>query len=70
MAKLRHETFFSLRQLNLRIKERLTDLNQRTMKVHPGTRHSQFIAIDKPALKPLPIESYVYTQVKNCNGTY
>lgn len=64
MAKLRHETFFSLRQLNLRIKELLVDLNQRKMKVHPGTRHSQFLTIDKPALKPLPTEPYVYTQIK------
>ncbi len=64
MAALRHEDFFSLRQLNIRIEELLLELNQRAMKVHPGTRHSQFIAIDKPELKPLPIEPYIYTQVK------
>jgi len=53
-----------LRQLNIRTEELLLELNQRAMKVHPGTRHSQFIAIDKPELKPLPIEPYIYTQVK------
>ncbi|WP_435276639.1 IS21 family transposase [Psychrobium sp. nBUS_13] len=64
MAKLRHEPFFSLRQLNERICELLTDLNQRPMRKQPGSRLSQFIEIDKPALKPLPITPYIYTQVK------
>lgn len=64
MAVLRHETFYSLRQLNLRIKELLADLNQRPMKKLPGTRLSQFEALDKPVLKPLPAEQYVYTCVK------
>lgn len=65
MAKLRHETFFSLRQLNLRIKELLSDLNQRPMKKQPGSRWSQFELLDKPALKPLPVIAYTYTQVKS-----
>ena len=64
MAKLRHEVFFSLRQLNLRIQELLVDLNQRQMKKQPGSRLSQFEEIDKPALKPLPEMDYVFTQVK------
>lgn len=64
MAKLRHEDFFSLRQLNLRIKELLLDLNQRKMKKHPGSRLSQFEALDKPVLKPLPIMAYIYTNIK------
>jgi transposase len=64
MAKLRHETFFSLRQLNLRISELLTDLNQRQMKKYPGSRQSQFELLDKPVLKPLPLEPYRYTQIK------
>jgi transposase len=64
MARLRHESFFSLRQLNLRIQELLVDLNQREMKKHPGSRLSQFEALDKPALKSLPPMPYTYTQVK------
>ncbi len=51
MARLRHENFFSLKQLNQRIAELLIDLNNRKMKKLPGTRTSQFNAIDKPALK-------------------
>jgi len=64
MAKLRHETFFSLQQLNQRIQELLIDLNQRKMKIHPGSRLSQYKAIDLPALKPLPSIAYTYTQIK------
>jgi len=64
MARLRKEIFFSLRQLNLKIQTLLTDLNQRKMKKHPGSRLSQFEAIDKPALKPLPSQAYSYTLVK------
>lgn len=64
MARLRHETFFSLRQLNLRIHELLIDLNQRPMKKHPSSRQSQFEAIDKPVLKPLSSVAYTYTRVK------
>ncbi len=64
MARLRNETFFSLRQLNLKIQELLIDLNQRKMKKHPGSRLSQFEVIDKPALKPLPTQAYSYTLVK------
>jgi len=64
MARLRNETFFSLRQLNSKIQTLLIDLNQRQMKKHPGSRLSQFETIDKPALKPLPTQAYSYTLVK------
>ncbi len=64
MARLRKETFFSLRQLNIKIRELLIDLNQRQMKKHPGSRASQFKTIDKPVLKPLPQKPYSYTLVK------
>ena len=64
MARLRHETFFSLKQLNQRISELLKEMNNRQMKKQPGSRTSQFIAIDKPALKPLPQTVYQYTFVK------
>lgn len=64
MVRLRKEILFSLRQLNLKIGTLLVDLNQRKMKKHPGTRLSQFEAIDQPALQPLPAQSYIYTLVK------
>jgi transposase len=64
MARLRHEIFFSLRQLNERIRELLVDLNGRPMKKQPGSRQSQFETLDKPALKSLPSMASIYTQVK------
>ena len=64
MARLRKETFYSLAQLNQRIRALLKDMNNRAMKQHPGSRYSQFKAIDEPALKPLPQQAYVFTQVK------
>lgn len=64
MARLRHTTFYSLKQLNQHITELLHDLNNRPMKKHPGTRASQFEAIDQGALKPLPKIAYQYTQIK------
>ena len=64
MARLRHETFFSLKQLNQRIAELLSEMNQRPLKQHPGSRASQFASIDRPALKPLPVRIYRYTHIK------
>ena len=64
IARLRHETFTSLKQLNHRIQELLGNLNNRQMKKHPGSRWEQFERLDKPTLKPLPANAYIYTQVK------
>ena len=58
LARLRHRTFFSLASLNHAIAELLADLNQRPFKKLAGTRLSWFEAIDRPALKPLPMNAY------------
>lgn len=63
MAALRHEAFFSLRQLNQRIAELLERLNHRPFKRLPGSRASQFEALDRPALKPLPQAPCTYTRI-------
>lgn len=42
LAKLRHQTFFTLAELNIVIKALLIDLNQRPFKKLPGSRLSQF----------------------------
>ena len=62
LARLRHQTFVGLAELNAAISELLQQLNQRPFKKLPGTRASQFEAIDKPALKPLPEQSYELAQ--------
>jgi hypothetical protein len=63
LARLRHETFFSLAALNARIRELLTGLNARPMKGYGGvSRRDLFERFDQPALQPLPAERFVYTE--------
>jgi transposase len=47
MARLRHQSFFTLASLNQAIRVLLDDLNQRPFKKLPGTRLSQFEQLDK-----------------------
>lgn len=58
LAKLRHQTFVGLAELNAAIAKLLYELNHQPFKKLPGSRASQFEAIDKPALKKL--SSYPY----------
>jgi transposase len=58
-------TFFSLAELNQAIAKLLEALNHRPFKKLPGTRRSQFEALDAPALKPLPDRPYEYADWKN-----
>ena len=53
-AKLRHETFFNLYDLNKRIQELIQIHIHKTFQKKPGTRHDLFIKHEKPCLKPLP----------------
>lgn len=62
LARLRHQTFFSLSDLNATIRKLLEDLNQRPFKKQEGSRRSQFESIEKPALKPLPATRYEYAR--------
>jgi transposase len=62
LARLRHRTFHSLFELNLAIRELLTALNERPFKKLPGSRRSQFEALDRPALRPLPAQAYEYAE--------
>ncbi|AWK40999.1 hypothetical protein A4R40_05440 [Photorhabdus laumondii subsp. laumondii] len=66
MARIRHETFYSLASLNQRIRELLERLNNKVMKKMGYSRAELFIQIDKPALKPLPIMAHC----PNCHGFY
>lgn len=64
MMRLRKQTFYTLAELNQAIKFLLKDLNNRPFKQRPGSRQSQFDAIDKPALKVLPARPFEYSEVK------
>jgi len=55
LARLRNETFFSLRELNARIAELLEELNARPMKKLGGvSRRELFERLERMELKPLP----------------
>jgi transposase len=62
LARLRHQTFFSLTDLNQRIGELLTLLNQKPFRKLPGSRRSQFESLDLPALLPLPATPYEFAE--------
>lgn len=64
LARLRHQTFIGLAELNAAIAHWLVALNERPFKRLPGCRYSQFLALDRPALRPLPERPYEYAQFK------
>jgi len=64
LARLRNQTFFSLDELNARIAELLEELNDRTMRVYGTSRRALFERLDRPVLKPLPQERFVYGEWK------
>jgi transposase len=64
MMRLRNKTFYTFKELNLAIRELMHSLNQRQMKQLGTTRLELFNQLDKPALKPLPSERYLYTEFK------
>lgn len=64
LARLRNQTFFTLTELNERLAELLEDLNNRKMRLYGASRRELFEKLDKPALKPLPSEPFIYAQWK------
>ncbi|MGH9092852.1 MAG: IS21 family transposase [Acidimicrobiales bacterium] len=72
MAKLRHERFSSLAQLNHRIAELLEAINAKPFKKLDGSRRTLFETIDGPALTPLPPTAYILGRWKQvtCNIDY
>jgi hypothetical protein len=61
VAALRNRQLLSLHELNEAIWQLLEVLNNKPFQKLPGSRHSQFEEIDKPALQRLPQEPYQYT---------
>ena len=64
LAALRNRQFFSLDELNSAISVLLERLNRRPFRKLPGSRHSAFEALDRLALRPLPVQPYVYAEWK------
>lgn len=66
MAALRDRTFFSLSELNEAIGQKLTALNSRVMKHVGVSRLELFERLDRPVLRPLPVQSYERADWKVC----
>ncbi|HUC63963.1 MAG TPA: IS21 family transposase [Stellaceae bacterium] len=62
LARLRHQRFFSLAELNAAIVTLLADLNDRPMRRLGVSRRQLFEELDRPALAALPSEPYVYAE--------
>lgn len=60
LARLRNRTFFSLGELNTTIDALLERLNTRPFKKLEGSRRSRFEALERAALRPLPIRPYEF----------
>ena len=64
LAPLRDRTFTSVAEINAAIKPLLKEFNEKKFQKLMGTRRSQFEILDKPALKPLPLERFEYANWK------
>ena len=64
LARLRHQQFVSLFELNLQIRRLLDELNHREFKRLPGTRRRRFEELDQSVLQPLPPTAYEYAEWK------
>lgn len=66
LARLRHQTFFSLASLNQSIRQLLEEINRRPMAHLEKSRQELFDAVDHPALHPLPPTPYEFARLKTC----
>jgi len=64
LARLRHQRFFSLAEVNTAIRSLLEALNAHPFKKLPGSRWGVFQAVDRPALRPLPLTRYELSEWK------
>lgn len=65
LARIRNETFYTLRALNQRLSELLHSLNHRPMKGYGNqSRAERFALLDAPALSPLPVIPYEYSEYR------
>ena len=68
IAKLRNRRFFSLAELNAAIRDCVAALNDRVTRHLGASRRALFEELERPALKPLPAEPYVYAEWKECKA--
>ena len=70
LARLRHQRFFSLEELNAAIRPLLIELNDRPFQKIPGTRRAVFEALDRRAMRALPATPYVYAEWKRVRAAF
>ena len=64
LFRLRKRLFTTLAELNDAMRTLLEELNYRPFQKMTGSRRSQYEAIDLPALKPLPLDRFNYTEFR------
>jgi transposase len=66
LAVLRHQTFFTLADLNVAIRTCLGPVNDRPMQILGVSRRVLFEQLDRPVLRPLPSQRYELATWKPC----
>ena len=66
LARLRHQRFFSLAELNSAIHALLVQLNDRLMRGWGTNRRALYQQVDRPALQQLPAAHFEYAEWKRC----
>jgi len=64
MARLRHQLFATVAEVDLAVGLLLASLNGRPFQKLPGSRASAFATLDAPALQPLPAQRYEMAHFK------
>ena len=64
LARIRNQVFFSLAELNERIRELIDELNRYVMRGYGASRRDLFERLDRPALQPLPDQPFEYAEWK------
>jgi len=64
LARLRHQTHFSLTSLNQAVGDLCDELNEREMRGYKASRQELFDRLERDALEPLPPEPFVYADWK------
>lgn len=62
LAPLRNRQFFSLGEANAAIRPLREELNHRRFQKLEGSRHSLYLKVDKPALRPLPATPFEFAR--------
>jgi len=65
IAPLRNRTFYSLKELNEAISEKLDDLNERPFQKLPGCRRESFEKDELSVLRPLPSQRFSFVHRKD-----